>query len=224
VKNVLLQYSKDGLAFQRYGRVKQEGLGDDILSGNSLAIVGLYQSIYGINPLYNRLLLDPHMTSELTGTRLKYRFRDDLLTIGLDSGRYSVEDGMYKVISSATFGVMISGQRLSWFNGNDATMSLQVTADRRLTLQIKIWNADQMEWAQTVGKAVGGFVAGRNTGRSVSLLRYMIHQLKPETDYWVTVGGRPQNAVRSDAEGDLVFTLPANPGAARIGITPNKMP
>ena len=69
VKNVLAQYAKDGLAFQRYGRAKQDGLGDDILSGNSLSVVGLYQSIYGINPLYNRFYLDPHITKELAGTR-----------------------------------------------------------------------------------------------------------------------------------------------------------
>ncbi len=31
VDNVLNRYKKDGLAFQRYGRVNQEGLGDDIL-------------------------------------------------------------------------------------------------------------------------------------------------------------------------------------------------
>ena len=67
VKNVLAQYAKDGLAFQRYGRVKQDGLGDDILSGNSLSVVGLYQAIYGINPLYNRFYLDPHITEELCG-------------------------------------------------------------------------------------------------------------------------------------------------------------
>lgn len=36
VENVLDRHSKDGLAFQHYGRVKQDGLGDDILSGNSL--------------------------------------------------------------------------------------------------------------------------------------------------------------------------------------------
>jgi hypothetical protein len=31
VKNVLGRYSKDGLAYQRYGRLKQDGMGDDIL-------------------------------------------------------------------------------------------------------------------------------------------------------------------------------------------------
>ena len=49
VENVLDQYEKDGLAFQRYGRDNQKGLGDDILAGNSLALVGLYKAIYGIN-------------------------------------------------------------------------------------------------------------------------------------------------------------------------------
>jgi len=32
VDNVLSRYEKDGLAFQRYGRINQVGLGDDILS------------------------------------------------------------------------------------------------------------------------------------------------------------------------------------------------
>jgi hypothetical protein len=75
VKNVLAQYAKDGLAFQRYGRAKQDGLGDDILAGNSLSVVGLYQAIYGINPLYNRFYLNPHLTKDLAGTKLNYNFR-----------------------------------------------------------------------------------------------------------------------------------------------------
>jgi hypothetical protein len=49
VKNILKQDSLDGLAFQRYSRKKQDGQGDDILSGNSPAVVGLYQAIYGFN-------------------------------------------------------------------------------------------------------------------------------------------------------------------------------
>ncbi|HRX11211.1 MAG TPA: hypothetical protein P5210_06160, partial [Draconibacterium sp.] len=77
IDNVLNQYEKDGLAFQRYGRVKQDGLGDDILSGNSLALIGLYKAIYGINPQYNRLYLNPHITKKLSGTKLIYNFRND---------------------------------------------------------------------------------------------------------------------------------------------------
>ena len=40
VKNVLDQYEKDGLAFQRYLRKTQRGAGNDILSGNALPVVG----------------------------------------------------------------------------------------------------------------------------------------------------------------------------------------
>ena len=86
VDNVLSRYEKDGLAVQRYGRVNQEGLGDDILSGNSLAIVGLYKAIYGINPLYNRLYLNPHLPEKLSGTGLIYNFRKDKLMLVLETG------------------------------------------------------------------------------------------------------------------------------------------
>ncbi|MEI6049668.1 MAG: hypothetical protein WCS03_12265 [Bacteroidota bacterium] len=85
IENLLKQYDKDGLAFQRYARVNQEGAGDDILSGNSLALVGLYKAIYGINPLYNRLYLNPHLPAKLSGTELIYNFRHDKLKIGLVS-------------------------------------------------------------------------------------------------------------------------------------------
>ena len=88
VKNILSQDRIDGLAFQRYSRKKQDGQGDDILSGNSLAVVGLYQSIYGINPLYNRFYLNPHITKEISGSRLNYNYRGQRLVIGLDTNGY----------------------------------------------------------------------------------------------------------------------------------------
>ncbi|HTN36524.1 MAG TPA: hypothetical protein VL053_05585, partial [Arachidicoccus sp.] len=92
VKNVLQQYKKDGLAFQRYGRVKQNGLGDDILSGNSLAIAGLYESIYGIQPKFNRFYLQPNLTAELYGTSLVYRYHGEPLQIELNDHQYSVSN------------------------------------------------------------------------------------------------------------------------------------
>lgn len=95
VKNVLKKYQKDGLAFQRYGRIKQNGLGDDILSGNCLAVVGLFESIYGIHPLYNRLYLAPHLTPALYGTRLIYKYHGEGLTIQLDKNSYIVRNDFF---------------------------------------------------------------------------------------------------------------------------------
>ena len=101
VENVLDRYEKDGLAFQRYSRKTQEGLGDDILSGNSLALVGLYKAIYGINPCYNRLYLDPHLPVKLSGTELIYNFRKDTLKIELTTGHYSISNKQFKIGSSS---------------------------------------------------------------------------------------------------------------------------
>ena len=109
VRNVMNQHSIDGLAFQRYGRAKQDGLGDDILSGNSLSVVGLYQAIYGINPLYNRFYLDPHITPELAGTELYYNYRGDKLKITLHMNRFTVAGNKFEVTAGKHFGFFSRG-------------------------------------------------------------------------------------------------------------------
>ncbi len=199
VKNVLNQYSKDGLAFQRYGRLRQDGLGDDILSGNSLSIVGLYQAIYGINPLYNRFYLNPHITPELAGTELKYNFRGERLTISLDSNRYAVSGKMFKVISGKDFGFAATKDRLSYFEGSSPDAAVQVTTEKPLTIAIGNWGPDRMDWVQTVGKPSSWTL-------SSNPLVYAIHQLRPDHTYLLSVGGKPVNKIRSDRKGRLVIT------------------
>jgi cellobiose phosphorylase len=108
VKNVLAQYAKDGLAFQRYGRAKQDGLGDDILSGIVFQWLVLYQAIYGINPLYNRFYLDPHITEDLAGTQVKYNYRNQKLLIDLAVNKYAVSNNQFKIISKTDL-VFIAG-------------------------------------------------------------------------------------------------------------------
>ena len=71
IHNVINRYEADGLAYQRYSRLKQTGEGDDILSNNIMAVVGLYRNIYGIRPTYNRLYIEPHLTEELNCTTVK---------------------------------------------------------------------------------------------------------------------------------------------------------
>jgi hypothetical protein len=193
VKNVLNQYSKDGLAFQRYGRIKQDGLGDDILSGNSLAIIGLYQAIYGINPLYNRFYLDPHITPELAGTELNYKFRNKKLTIGLDSSRYSVSNGIFKIISEKDFGYFATKNKLFYFDSKNPNSSLEITSDKPLTIDIKNWDGKSMEWEQT------------DTAPSSKPLVYEIHQLKPKAGYSVMVNGKLIKKIKSDLNGNLMI-------------------
>ena len=190
VKNVLDQYSKDGLAYQRYGRVKQDGLGDDILSGNSLSIVGLYQAIYGINPLYNRFYLDPHITPELAGTVLNYNFRNKRLVISLDSNSYSVSSGMFKVTDSKHFGFNSTQNGVSYFNGNSDAVSLDAITTGHLSISIKNWDSNRMEWEQ------------RDANKAVN---YVLHGLKANAVYQLAINGGPVKRLKSNLNGELVI-------------------
>ncbi|MDN5287990.1 MAG: hypothetical protein JWR38_4264 [Mucilaginibacter sp.] len=194
VKNVLDRYSKDGLAYQRYGRMKQDGLGDDILSGNSLSIVGLFQAIYGVNPLYNRFYLDPHITPELAGTALNYIFRDQRLIINLDKDSYAVSNQRFKIICNKNFGFNASQNQLSYFNSSNAIASLQITTDNPLTIKLNNWDAGKMEWQQILTKP------------SVKVLTYLVKQLKSNANYIVSVNGKVVQKVKSDEKGNISIT------------------
>ncbi len=195
VKNVLAQYEKDGLAFQRYGRNKQDGRGDDILSGNSLAIVGLYQAIYGINPRYNRFYLNPHITPELAGTHLKYHFRNKQLSIDLDTGLYAISDGRYRVVSPTHFGFFSTGTSVQYFNGREdnASLTVKTLAGASLQLTIGQWTAGKMVWQQYAGDS------------HPNRLQYTLQGLEPQRYYTIKAAGKQVASIKTTAAGGLAF-------------------
>ena len=212
VKNVLDQYAKDGLAFQRYGRAKQDGLGDDILSGNSLAVVGLYQAIYGINPLYNRFYLDPHITEDLAGTQIKYNYRNQKLLIDLAINKYAVSNNQFKIISKTDFGFYSQGNELRYFNGNNNTASLKVrtSTKQNLTLDIQMWTSTQMSWMQSFENAHSGNII------------YQLNNLKPGADYSISVNDKIIKKLRSDTDGSLLFTCEIDSNRNKIVVETSK--
>jgi len=155
VDNILNQYDKDGLAFQRYGRINQDGLGDDILSGNSLAIAGLYKAIYGINPLHNRLYLNPHLPGKLSGTELIYNFRGDKLKIGLAVNKYYISNKQFKVTSKSDFGFFSEKNELVYFDKKSDLYSLKAVTSEFISLEIGKWDSDNYSWIQTSAKEEG---------------------------------------------------------------------
>jgi hypothetical protein len=201
VKNVLAQYAKDGLAFQRYGRAKQDGLGDDILSGNSLSVVGLYQGIYGINPLYNRFYLEPHITADIAGTQIRYNYRNQKLLIDLNMHQYAVSNGRFKIIGATNFGFFNKGDELFYFDRNKTIAALKVKTEpnRHLTLDIKNWQPDQLSWTQT--------------SATLSKLVYQINDLKKDSYYTIQVNNKIVKRMKSSAEGSLLidYTTGKNP-------------
>jgi hypothetical protein len=193
VKNILARYAKDGLAFQRYGRVQQDGRGDDILSGNSLSIIGLYQAIYGINPLHNRFYLDPHITPELSGTRLKYNFRGQKLTIGLETNKFSVSNEQFQIAATRDFGFYASSANLSYYNGStdNASLKIKTAPGSRLMLDISSWDQDRASWTQT--------------SPIPQPLSYTVNDLRANTNYTISINNRSFKHIKSNAAGTLTF-------------------
>jgi hypothetical protein len=207
VDNILARYEEDGLAFQRYGRAKQDGLGDDILSGNSLALVGLYKSIYGINPKYNRFYLDPHLPDKLSGTTLNYLFRGEKLNIELKKDSYTVSNQRFRIIAGHDFGFNTSGDNLEYFNSNSETPSLEVKvpAGSRLTMAIKNWNNEIYSWQQTSATEKGK-------------ITYKVMGLKAGKSYQVVIDGKLIKTVSTNAKGHLEFETPTHSGSPTITI------
>lgn len=205
IKNILKQDSIDGLAFQRYSRKGQSGQGDDILSRNSLAIVGLYQSVYGFNPLYNRFYLDPHITGELSGSRLNYDFRGERLIIGLDTNLYSVSNKRFTISSKNDFGFFSAGDTVMFFYKDNPVYFLKAIAKNKnhLSLQINECNSKEIIWEQSSPDA--SFA-----------VTYFLNDLLPNRTYLIYGDDILLKKSKSDAKGNLIFNQNINTKKLKI--------
>jgi hypothetical protein len=193
IRNVLTQYEKDGLAFQRYDRLKGEGQGHDILANNALAVVGLYRDTYGIQPKYNRLYLRPHMTEELNGTRIKYWLRGDNYMLDLSVNNYLISVDSFNVRSSVDFGMNANKNQLAYFNGSETHPVMKITRNRlaSVNLQVEQWNDDEKKWKVS------------STGAKVS---FHVSSLKVMGSYELLKNGKPFLKLKSDTKGAITFS------------------
>jgi hypothetical protein len=207
IENILARYSEDGLAFQRYGRTKQDGLGDDILSGNSLAITGLYKSIYGIDPRANRLFLNPHIPEKLIGTALNYNFRGEKLKISLYKGRNSIANEQFQLSSVGCFGFSAGNHMLQFFNGRSDSCSMKVSSagNGNLSIEITRWSENELGW---------NLISPGGKER----VSYAIYLGKPGKSYTIAVNGKLAKTLKSDGKGCLVFDTEADTHQTEIGV------
>jgi hypothetical protein len=211
IQNILTRHKQDGLAFQRYGRQKQDGKGDDILSGNFLAIAGLYQSIYGINPLYNRLYLNPHLPGELNGTELIYEYRGDKLNIALTAGEYSVSSKKYKITAAEDFGFSAGKDGVNYYMKNEDKPCMKAfkNSDGQLSVEIKKWEPGVYNWYHVS--------AGKSSNVSYTLLG-----MAPGSTYVVYIDGKKEKQVKSSSRGTAEFKVAAGNQKQLIEVKNNK--
>lgn len=197
IRNVINQYEVDGLAHQRYTRSNQTGAGDDILANNIMAVVGLYRNIYGIRPQHNRLYLEPHLTSELNGTRLKYWLRNQDYVIDLSKEKCSVRVGQFSVSGTAPFGVNARENVLEYFNGNNDHFSLRIESAPACSIDVLTWTKNEMRWKET-GK------------KSNHTIKYEVHHLIANETYQLFVNNKPAKKYTADINGILHFDCVIN--------------
>jgi hypothetical protein len=156
-------------------------------------VVGLYKSIYGINPMYNRLYLNPHLPERLSGTELIYNFRQKKLKIGLTANTYSISDNQFKITSEGDFGFYSTLDEMQYFDGNDETCSLKVQTSETISLEILKWEDGEYTWLQSSENEKGN-------------VTYILPVLRSVEGYTVYDGNRTIK-IKSDKNGILKFQV-----------------
>jgi len=194
VKNVLARYNQDGLAFQRYRRTTQDGEGNDILANNIQPVTGLYRDIYGIQPKYNRLYLDPHLTRELAGTRLKYLLRGCEYQILLEAGCATAGANQFTVSAETPFGITVAENTLEFFVGNSNSHSLAMTRSTEIPVELRVVSrAEPLKWQVRT-----------ETGKR-AILDYAVGGLQPGRCYSVVLDQEDAQEFAANSKGKLMF-------------------
>jgi len=213
VTNVLAQYAKDGLAFQRYLRHSQKGEGRDILANNCSIIVGLYRNLYGLQPKYNRLYLEPHLTPELDGTGLHYWLRGKTYHLELSVNDYAASVDNFTVRARQPFGINSKTEvepaafwhfaqntrshTLEFFNGASKTCALSIALPTPVPFELTIqsWSeglTGTRRWSESSPKR--GLTA-----------RHVVSGLTPNATFTLSCDRGRLRSLRSDADGRLAF-------------------
>ncbi|GBU08613.1 hypothetical protein AwDysgo_19440 [Bacteroidales bacterium] len=149
IRNILDQYQKDGLSSQRYSRSTQLGLGSDILAGICTSITALYRDIYGIRPQWNRMGLEPNMSSALNGTDFNYTLRNKIYKIQVSYKQYQMSSSDFAIKSNMAFGVSSDKGKLIFYphNREDMKLSIACASSKPIDMQINDWKDTAYSWA-----------------------------------------------------------------------------
>ncbi|MEH6306328.1 hypothetical protein RYH73_11780 [Olivibacter sp. CPCC 100613] len=187
IQNILKQYKKDGLSSQRYSRTTQLGLGDDVLSGICTSITALYRDIYGVRPQWNRMGLEPHITTSLNGTKFSYILRGVSYQIELRENDYRLSAADFSVKSNRAFGAIKTDNVLRFYPHNREEMMLSIKEMNNGHIDLMIDSCTKTNFSFNI--APGEYVL-------------MFEGLPPSENYTVLIDNQLRS-VRTSKEGTL---------------------
>jgi len=170
-----------------------------------MAIVGLYRDIYGIRPKANRLLLDPHLTTELNGTLLHYDLRGQRYDLSLSKTGSLISVAHCSVQSPTPYAVNATDSAIEYFPGRGAEAALSVTrptAGRPLTVVIDAWTTELDGPRRWLENSVAEKTAVTRT----------IGGLRPGRTYQLRINGRVTGSQTADSHGRAQFTARTRAG------------
>lgn len=178
IRNILEQYKKDGLSSQRYSRVTQLGLGDDILAGICTSITALYTDIYGIRPKWNRMGIEPNMSSPLNGAKFSYTLRDTAYNLQLSENDYLMSTNSFSIKSPASFGASRKGNTLTYYPHNKETRTIAISSSNPvIAMEITPLRLDAYSW----------------TVKSPGDYQFILKGLPPRSTFQVSVNNETQH-------------------------------
>jgi len=191
LRKLLEQYNKDGLSSQRFSRVSQQGIGEDILAGACTSITALYSDIYGVRPCWNRFGLEPNITDIFDGTEFSYVLRNKVYKVHLKKSAFRISSEDFSIIDRSGFGVNMSDNKLYYFPGNKNTEALAVTRTNNMPVLINIeeWRIESRIWKIS----------------SDGMYKFKVSGLLADSSYRLLVNGTDTGTLKSDINGSVSF-------------------
>jgi hypothetical protein len=141
--------------------------------------------------------LEPHLTTELNGTQLRYPLRGRLYLIDLSTEQCAVTVGACTLSDSHPFGVNATDTGLEYFPGTNSGWAMRISQSTAwpLTIQIESWpdNPDAPRQWTEAGPQIKGSAM------------HTVARLRPNAKYELKANGQIAASLRADGTGRVIF-------------------
>ena len=149
-----------------------------------------------LQPQYNRLYLEPHLTEDLNNTIVRYNMRGTLYEINLRTDLFKISAHNFSISSSVAFGIDTDSTRLEYYEGKTRTPRLVFEKKGEGEVNIDVLKKD------TQGLPVWTVLSSANQA-----VEQTVHGLNPGVEYHLYVDSEIMEDMRANTMGSLSFIV-----------------